>query len=155
MVRAWWLAAGLAVAGCKEQRDESWGAGQATAVVPAVVVLDAGDAVVATPPTEAELDGALNRVLAMARRLGELGEQHPDCGDLAAAIENLVAEQRPLFDELARYGADDATAARTQRWMTAHAGDLDGAMARARPALERCRNDPRIKAAFERVTMMR
>jgi hypothetical protein len=164
-VRRWLIACALVAggAGCKEQRDESWGAGQATATStgkPAAVADAAtgdGDAAAAAmalarPPTEAELDAALGRALAMARKLGEISAIHADCGDLAAAIENLIAEHRPLFEELARYGADEATAARTQRWMAAHAGDLDGAIARARPALERCRTDPRIKAAFERLS---
>lgn len=163
----WLLMCVVTLAACKEQRDESWGAGQgpATAVAAArdaaaAVPPDAGvagdgaaAAVLAAPPTEAELDAALGKALDMARALGDVGAKHgEDCGALATAIEELISTNRPLFEELARYGADEATAARTQRWMAAHAGDLDGAIARARPALERCRNDARIKAAFERLS---
>ena len=154
----WWLSCVFVLAACKEQRDESWGAGQGTTAVPtapaAPPVADAAaQAPSAPPPTEAELDAALGRALAMARALGEIGARHgADCGALATAIEELVAANRPLFEELARYGADEATATRTQRWMAAHAGDLDGAIAKARPALEQCRNDARIKAAFQRLS---
>lgn len=152
----WWLLAALALAACKEQRDESWGAGKGTVVAPQAPVASPSDGAVApqaVPPTEAELDAALGRALAMARSFGEIGAKHgDDCGALAAAIEELVATNRPLFEELARYGADQATASRTQKWMAAHASDLDGAIAKARPALEKCRGDARIKAAFERLS---
>jgi hypothetical protein len=162
----WWLLCLVTLAACKEQRDESWGAGQgpATAVAAArdAAASDGGAAPgdgavdaapLAAPPTEAELDAALGKALDMARALGDIGAKHgEDCGALATAIDELISTNRPLFEELARYGADEATAARTQRWMAAHASDLDGAIARARPALERCRNDARIKAAFERLS---
>lgn len=146
----WWIAV-VTLGGCKKQYEEP---ATGTAPATAVVAPTASDAAAApVVPTDTALEAAMNETLAMARAIGAVATKHQqDCGALATALEELVTRNQPLFDQLAGFGADDATAAKVQAWMIAHASELDTALASARPALEGCRNDPRIKAAFERLT---
>lgn len=143
------LIAVFALVGCRKQHEEpATGSSPATATV-APATSDAA----AVVPSDGALEEAMGRTLAMARAIGEEATRHQhDCGALAAALEELVTRNQPLFDQLAAFGADEATAAKVQAWMIAHGAELDSALASARPALEGCRNDPRIKAAFERLT---
>jgi hypothetical protein len=146
----------LALLGACKGQDEpvaGGGPGPVGKVLDAGVVSDAGPVVAAAPT--AEVEAVLGRALAMAHELGEVAAANAkDCGALASAIEALIVENQPLLDEMARHGSDATSAQKIQTWMASHATELDGAIAKARPALEGCRNDPRIKAAFERLSKM-
>ncbi|MCL4224440.1 MAG: hypothetical protein KJZ91_08160 [Myxococcales bacterium] len=153
------LVTGAALAACQPRDDAgppppaSGGArddrGPAPPAAPGAGADDDGGA---AAPAPAPVDAVLDRALTLVERVAEVAVGHADdCGALAAALDALLTEHQPLFDELARHGADPEVERRTQAWMATQAPRLDGAMTRARPALERCRGDARLRAVFDRL----
>lgn len=149
----------VAAIGCKMQDEPAAGGAPPTAAM-----RDAGLAGAAAVPTLAPLLGdagpvpagsleeVLGQTLAVAEELGRVAAANAhDCGALATALETLIARHQPLLDTLKGFQTNAATAKELQAWMASHAAQLDAAMAAARPALEACRQDPRIKAAFMRL----
>lgn len=145
--------------GCKMQDEPAAGGG-----APAAAMRDGGVAGAPAVPTlgtlvadggampAASLDAVLGQALGVAEQLGKVAAANAhDCGALATALEALIVEHQPLLDALKRFQTDASTAKQLQTWMASHGPQIDAAMAAARPALEACRHDPRIKAAFMRL----
>jgi hypothetical protein len=74
-----------------------------------------------------------------------------DCGQMATAVEKVIADNQAALAELKATASGPANDAKFETWMATNQGRVQGVTARLAPGMQKCSGEQRVQDAFAKL----